>query len=85
MSKILCDGDMINQSNPRLTKAFDLLDSVIDIDDTFATVISNGSKYKVNYRKLICPCKDNSCRKIKCKHIYAVLIKTGIMKVVKVT
>lgn len=76
---------MINQSNPRINKAFDLLDNIVDIDATSATVISNGHKYKVNYRKLICPCKDNQCRKIKCKHIYAVLIKTGIMKVVKVT
>ena len=76
---------MINESNPRLTKAFELLDSVIDIDGTFATVISNGQKYKVNYRKLICPCKDNQCRKLKCKHIYAVLIVTGIMRVVKVS
>ena len=76
---------MINESNTRLTKAFDLLDSVIDIDDTFATVISNGNKYKVNYRTNECLCKDATCRKLKCKHLYAVLIKTGIMKVAKVT
>ena len=76
---------VINQTNPRLTKAFDLLDYIVDIDGIFATVISNGHKYKVNYRKNICQCKDASCRKIKCKHIYAVLIKTGIMKVAKVT
>lgn len=70
----------------RLDKAFDLLDhgKVIDVTDTHATVISNGNKYRVNYRKNICPCKDNQCRKIKCKHLYAVLIDRGIMKVVKV-
>ena len=74
-----------NESIKRLERAYKLLDNVIDNDGTFATVISNGHKYKVNHRTNECPCTDNQVRKIKCKHIYAVLIKTNKMKTVKVS
>lgn len=74
----------VNESQQRLSKAFKLVAQVFDDDGTHATVISNGNKYKVNHRTKECSCKDNQCRKITCKHLYAVLIKTGKMKVNKV-
>ncbi len=75
---------MINQTSPRLDKAFKLLDFVFDITETHATVISNGNKYRVNHRTKSCICRDSVCRHIQCKHLYAVLIKIGEMKVDKV-
>ena len=76
----------VNESQKRLEKAFVLVDNdkVIDITDTHATVLSNGNKYRVNHRTNNCRCVDNQIRKIKCKHIYAVLIVTNKMKTVKV-
>lgn len=74
-----------NETQKRLEKAFKLLDKVIDITNTHATVLSNGHTYRVNHRTNNCPCEDNQIRKLKCKHLYAVLIKTGKMKTVKVS
>lgn len=74
-----------NESIKRLEKAYLLLEKVVDITETHATVLSNGNKYRVNHRTNSCPCTDNKMRKIKCKHLYAVLIVTNKMKTVKVT
>lgn len=75
---------LANESQQRLAKAFQLLGHVVDITPTHATVISNGNKYRVNHVTGECLCKDATCRNIKCKHLYAVLIKTGKMKVAKI-
>ncbi len=74
-----------NESIKRLEKAYTLLDKVFDITETHATVLSNGHKYRVNHRTNNCQCTDNQTRKIKCKHLYAVLIVTDKMKTVKVS
>jgi|APSaa5957512535_1039671.scaffolds.fasta_scaffold89118_5 hypothetical protein len=71
----------------RLDKAFSIVDHdrIFDVTDTHATVISNGSKYRLNHKINYCPCKDNRMNKMKCKHLIAVDIFRGTMKTVKVS
>lgn len=65
---------LVNQTQPRLEKAFKLIESGSVVLLEYGRAVVHGSEpepYDVNFTRETCTCYDNNVAGNKCKHIWA--------------
>jgi hypothetical protein len=71
-----------NMAVPRVEKALELLNDITVLSDAKAVYSNDDKIYHIDYVEETCECPDHVYREVKCKHIWAVQIKTKKYKII---